>query len=139
MFFAGRARRRWWPTGPGEALSYVHATVGLGEFGDAFALGALTFARVMVLLVVATVIWVPVGVWIGMNPRVSRFAQPIVQVLAGFPANFLFPFATAVFVALGISLDFGAVAADGAGRAVVHPVQRHRRRLRRSRPTCARR
>jgi NitT/TauT family transport system permease protein len=95
--------------GAWEAFGYVHATTGLGEFGYAFALGAATFARVIFLTAVATVVWVPVGVWIGMNPKVTRFAQPVVQVLASFPANFLFPFATAIFIAWHIPLDFGAV------------------------------
>jgi NitT/TauT family transport system permease protein len=95
--------------GAWEALGYVRATTGLGEFGYAFALGAATFARVIVLTIVATVVWVPVGVWIGMNPKVTRFAQPVVQVLAGFPANFLFPFATVIFLAWHISLNVGAV------------------------------
>ncbi len=95
--------------GAWKAFGYVRTTVGLAEFGHALALGAATFTRVIVLLVVATVVWVPVGVWIGMNPKVTRFAQPVVQVLASFPANFVFPFATAAFVALGISLNFGAV------------------------------
>ena len=93
----------------------------------------------MVLLARRHVIWVPIGVWIGMNPKVTRFAQPIVQVLACFPANFLFPFATVVFVARHIRLNFGGDPADGARRAVVHPVQRHRRRLRDPLATCARR
>jgi len=48
-------------------------------------------------------------VWIGMNPRVSRLAQPVVQVLASFPANFLFPFAVAVFIAAGVSLNIGGI------------------------------
>jgi NitT/TauT family transport system permease protein len=95
--------------GAWEALGYVRATTGLGEFGYAFALGAATFARVMFLTAVATVVWVPIGVWVGMNPKVTRFAQPVVQVLASFPANFLFPFATAVFIAWHVPLDFGAV------------------------------
>jgi NitT/TauT family transport system permease protein len=95
--------------GAAQALGYVHAHTGLGEFGYAFALGAATFARVMFLVAVATVIWVPIGVWIGMSPKVTRFAQPIVQILAGFPANFLFPFATVVFVAWHIPLDLGSV------------------------------
>ena len=46
----------------------------------------------------SALIWTPVGVWIGMNPRVSRLAQPIVQVASSFPANFLFPFVTIVFM-----------------------------------------
>ncbi|QHC22591.1 ABC transporter permease subunit [Streptomyces sp. GS7] len=95
--------------GAWKAFAYVHSTVGLGEFGHALALGAATFGRVVVLTVAATLVWVPVGVWIGMNPKVTRFAQPVVQVLASFPANLLFPFATAAFVALGISLNAGAV------------------------------
>ncbi|MEZ0067972.1 NitT/TauT family transport system permease protein [Streptacidiphilus sp. MAP12-20] len=95
--------------GAWQALRYVQSTVGLAEFGHALALGGATFGRVLVLLAFATVIWVPIGVWIGMDPKVTRFAQPIVQVLASFPANFIFPFATAAFVALGISLNIGAI------------------------------
>jgi NitT/TauT family transport system permease protein len=92
-----------------RALDYVHIHTGLGAFGHAFVLGAATFSRVVVVLIIATIVWVPVGVWIGMNPRVSRVAQPVVQVLASFPANFIFPFAVAFFVATGISLNFGGV------------------------------
>ncbi|MGD3106136.1 ABC transporter permease [Streptomyces sp. YGL11-2] len=95
--------------GAWKAFGYVHSTVGLGEFGHALALGAATFGRVVVLTAVATLVWVPIGVWIGMNPKVTRFAQPVVQVLASFPANLLFPFATVAFVVLGISLNAGAV------------------------------
>ena len=51
----------------------------------------------------------PIGVWIGLNPRVSRLAQPVVQVLASFPANFLFPFITAILVATGVSLNWGGI------------------------------
>ena len=92
-----------------EALSYIDRNVGFGQFGTAFGDGALTFLRVIVVLIVSTVIWVPVGVWIGMNPRVSRLAQPIVQVAASFPANFLYPFLMALFIALGIGLDYGGI------------------------------
>ncbi|WP_331743708.1 ABC transporter permease subunit [Kitasatospora sp. NBC_01300] len=95
--------------GAWKAFAYVRSTVGLAEFGHALALGAATFSRVVILIAFATVVWVPIGVWIGMNPRVTRFAQPVVQVLASFPANFVFPFATAAFVALGISLNVGAI------------------------------
>jgi NitT/TauT family transport system permease protein len=95
--------------GAWKALAFVRARTGLGAFGPAFVDGAATFGRVVALLLVASVIWVPVGVWIGMNPRVSRLAQPIVQVLASFPANFLFPFATAIFVAIDLSLNIGGI------------------------------
>jgi hypothetical protein len=93
------------------------------EVGHALLLGLVTFGRVVALVVVATVIWVPVGVWIGMNPRVARLAQPVVQVLASFPANFLFPLVTAMLVATGDQPELGRDPADGPGRPVVHPVQ----------------
>ena len=83
--------------------------IALGQFGPAFLYGLATFGRVVVLLIVASIIWVPIGVWIGMNPRVNRLAQPVVQVLASFPANFLFPFAAAFFVATGLSLNIGGI------------------------------
>ncbi|MBC3760588.1 ABC transporter permease [Quadrisphaera oryzae] len=90
-------------------LRYISAHTGLGEFGTAAWLGLLTFGRVLVLLVVSTAVWVPVGVWIGLDPRVTRIAQPVVQVLASFPANFLFPFATLALISTGVSLDWGGI------------------------------
>jgi NitT/TauT family transport system permease protein len=82
---------------------------GIGVLGHALGLGFLTFGRVVVVVTVSSAIWVPVGVWIGFNPRVAQFLQPVVQVLASFPANFIFPFAIVVFLDLGISLNFGAI------------------------------
>lgn len=63
-------------------------------------LGGLTLIRVMVLIALASLIWVPVGVWIGMRPRAAQIAQPIVQFLASFPANLLFPLAVSAIVVL---------------------------------------
>jgi NitT/TauT family transport system permease protein len=54
-------------------------------------MGAYTLIRVMVLMAVAALIWVPIGVWIGLRPKATRIAQPIAQFLAAFPANLLFP------------------------------------------------
>ncbi|GAA3094355.1 NitT/TauT family transport system permease protein [Kribbella aluminosa] len=90
-------------------LVYVDHGTGLGAFGHAFALGLVTFGRVIVLVVFGSLVWVPIGVWIGMNPRVSRFAQPVVQVLASFPANFLFPLFTLLLIRTGISLNVGGI------------------------------
>jgi NitT/TauT family transport system permease protein len=49
--------------------------------------------RVFVLIILASLIWVPIGVRVGLNPRVAEFAQPIAQFLASFPANLVFPLA----------------------------------------------
>lgn len=82
---------------------------GLGEVGHVLLLGLATMARVAVVMLVATVVWVPIGVIIGLNPALSRALQPLIQVCASFPANFLFPLVTAVFVAGNIPLDVGGV------------------------------
>ena len=92
-----------------RALAYFHAKDLFGQFPHCFALGAITFSRVVVLVIGATLVWVPVGVKIGMSPRLARYAQPIVQVAASFPAIFVFPLAIIVFQKFGISLDFGGI------------------------------
>ena len=90
-------------------LDFILREIGLDEVIQAVLMGFVTFLRVLVLLVVSTVIWVPVGVAIGFNPRLSQLAQPVVQFLASFPANFLFPFATLFFIHAGIELNWGGI------------------------------
>lgn len=78
-------------------LRFVHAEVGWAEVGHVFLLGAYTLARVLVLIALAALVWVPLGVWIGLNPRWAGRLQAVAQFLAAFPANLLFP-----LVVLGI-------------------------------------
>lgn len=70
---------------------YIHAHVDAGEVGWVFVLGAITAIRVLVLIALASLIWVPIGVAIGLHPRLADRVQPIVQFLAAFPANLFFP------------------------------------------------
>ncbi len=93
----------------GLAIHFVFAKVGLREAGHAAFLGLLTAARVIFLLIFSTLVWTPIGVAIGFSPRLSRLMQPLVQLLASFPANFIFPFATLFFIRANISLDYGSV------------------------------
>ncbi|GCE45800.1 NitT/TauT family transport system permease protein [Thermosporothrix hazakensis] len=67
--------------------------VAIAEIGEAIGLGLLTMLRVAVMIVIAALIWVPVGVWIGLRPRLAQSIQPLAQFLAAFPANLLFPLA----------------------------------------------
>ncbi|MFG3282294.1 ABC transporter permease [Streptomyces sp. NPDC048111] len=88
---------------------YLRDETGLGVFGEPLLLGLATLARVVVLVAAATVVWVPIGVKIGFSPRLTRIAQPAVQVLASFPANFLFPLAVWFFLKTGLSIDIGGI------------------------------
>ncbi len=92
-----------------SGVRFVLSEVTPAEVGRTALLGLATFGRTVVLLVIATIVWTPIGVAIGFNPRLARIAQPIVQVLASFPANFLFPFATAAFIYFGVSLNWGGI------------------------------
>jgi NitT/TauT family transport system permease protein len=69
------------------------------DVGVTVLLGFATLARVVVLIAVATLIWVPIGVWVGTRPRAALFVQPVAQFLAAFPANLLFPIVVSGIVA----------------------------------------
>ncbi|MBN3725470.1 ABC transporter permease [Burkholderia sp. Ac-20379] len=74
-----------------RVVSFVATGVTWGEVGHVFLLGLATLLRVVLLIAVASVIWVPIGVWIGLRPALAEKVQPIAQFLAAFPANLLFP------------------------------------------------
>jgi NitT/TauT family transport system permease protein len=84
-------------------VDYVHANLGIGDVVGAFGLGFLTLARVVILIAIASMIWVPVGVWIGLRPSVAERAQPVAQFLAAFPANVLFPVVVLAIVSLRLN------------------------------------
>jgi NitT/TauT family transport system permease protein len=73
-------------------VAYVRAELGLADLLEAGWAGLLTMIRVLVLIAIASVIWVPIGVWIGLRPWAAERVQPVAQFLAAFPANVLFPF-----------------------------------------------
>ena len=77
---------------------FVHTEVGYGEIGHVFLLGLWTALRVAALIVLASLAWVPIGVWIGLRPRLAQRAQPAAVFLASFPANLLFPLAVTAII-----------------------------------------
>lgn len=77
---------------------FISAEVGWGEVLHVVLLGSATLARVIVLIALAALVWVPIGVWIGLRPRVARRVQPIIQFLAAFPANLFFPIVVSTIV-----------------------------------------
>jgi NitT/TauT family transport system permease protein len=84
---------------------YARATIGPDDVLKALGYGAITLLRVIVLIAIASVIWVPIGVWIGLRPWAAERAQPIAQFLAAFPANVLFPIAVVAIVSLRLNPD----------------------------------
>ncbi len=74
-----------------QLVLYVSASLSLHEVGHVLLLGCYTLARVLAMIVLASLVWVPVGVWIGLRPVWARRAQPVAQFMAAFPANLFFP------------------------------------------------
>ncbi len=74
-----------------KIVAFVSAELQWRDVFQAVSLGLITLARVVVLIALATLVWVPIGVWLGLRPVWARRAQPLAQFLAAFPANLLFP------------------------------------------------
>ena len=68
------------------------------DIGTTFGQGAITMLRVFVLILIASLLWVPIGVYVGLRPEVARIVQPLAQFMAAFPTNLLFPVAVMCIV-----------------------------------------
>jgi NitT/TauT family transport system permease protein len=86
-----------------QILHFVVEGIALRDVGTAVLLGFATLLRVVVLIAIASIIWVPIGVWVGTRPRVANLVQPVAQFLAAFPANLLFPIVVSAIVAWKLS------------------------------------
>lgn len=72
-------------------IRYILANITINELLHVFVLGLYTAARVFAVVIISTIIWVPLGVWIGLRPQLAGMVQPVAQFLAAFPMNVLFP------------------------------------------------
>ena len=88
-----------------ETAVFVAATLSLRDLGETIGLTLVTMVRVVVLLGLATVFWVPIGVWVGLRPRIAERVQPLAQFLAAFPANVVFPIAVIGILAFHLNPD----------------------------------
>ncbi|PLY99940.1 sulfonate ABC transporter permease, partial [Burkholderia sp. WAC0059] len=88
-----------------RVVSYVRTGVSLDEVGHVFVLGFITLARVVLLIAISSVIWVPLGVLIGLRPALAGRIQPLAQFLAAFPANLMFPVFVIVIVRFHLNPD----------------------------------
>jgi len=88
-----------------KVVVYLAATLDLSDVSTVIGVGLITLARVVVLITLATLIWVPIGVWIGLRPKVAEKIQPLAQFLAAFPANLAFPAFVVLIVHFGLSAN----------------------------------
>ncbi|RQS87642.1 ABC transporter permease [Burkholderia contaminans] len=88
-----------------RVVTFVATGVTMGEVGRVLVLGLITLLRVLILIAIASVIWVPLGVLIGLRPALAEKIQPLAQFLAAFPANLLFPVFVIVIVHFHLNAD----------------------------------
>jgi NitT/TauT family transport system permease protein len=89
--------------GVAVTVLYIRRTLGWADVAEVFGGGFATLVRVAVLVALASLIWVPIGVWVGLRPGIAQKVQPLAQFLAAFPANVLFPIVVIAIVATGAS------------------------------------
>jgi len=97
VLFAGYAAWRIWQFAS-EHFIWIEVARALG-------LGFLTMLRVVILIAIASAIWTPIGIYVGLRPKLTAIVQPVAQFLAAFPANLLFPVAVSVIVAFNLNPD----------------------------------
>ncbi len=74
-----------------KIVTFCATELSFTDLPEVLGLGLITMLRVIVMMVLASLVWVPIGVWLGLRPNWARRAQPVAQFLAAFPANLLFP------------------------------------------------
>ena len=74
-----------------------------------FYFGLCTAFLVLAALIISTVVWVPISVWIGLRPRVARVAQGVLQFLAAFPAYLLFPLFVLLIVHFNLNVQIWVI------------------------------
>lgn len=70
----------------------------LNECVTVFYFGFLTLLRIVAMLTISIIIWVPIGVWIGLKKQAPKICLPIIQVLAAFPVNLIYPLMTLLII-----------------------------------------
>ena len=88
-----------------RVVTFVAPAISWEEASTVLRLGAYTLLRVTLLILIASLVWVPIGVSIGLRPRLAEKIQPLAQFLAAFPANLLFPLFVIVILRFDLNPD----------------------------------
>jgi len=90
-------------------IGYLAARLGWADLWRCAELFGLTFLRVCAAVLLGSLLWLPIGVWVGLRPRWARRVQPLAQILAAFPANLLFPVVVVMILRFHQSSELWAI------------------------------
>ncbi len=86
-------------------FKYILFMFPLKELVYVLFLGLCTATRVIILIILSSIIWIPIGVWIGLRPSFAQKTQPIIQFLAAFPANLFYPLFVILIVKYHLNVE----------------------------------
>ncbi len=86
-------------------LRFILASLKWSDMLAVMGLGAVTGARVIISIVLSSLVWIPVGVWVGLRPRLAQKVQPIIQFAAAFPANLFYPLFVIAIVTFHLNVE----------------------------------
>lgn len=86
-------------------MEFILAKLKVRDILHVMVLGAATGTRVIVLIILSSLVWIPVGVWIGLRPKIAQKIQPVIQFVAAFPANLFYPLFVIAIVRFHLSVE----------------------------------
>lgn len=86
-------------------IHFIFQNVPLHSIWHVFYLGIITSIRVFFLIAIVSLIWVPIGVWVGLRPNIAQAVQPVAQFLAAFPVNLLYPLVVIIIVTYHLNVN----------------------------------
>jgi len=84
---------------------FIFSEITWNEVQHVVFLGFCTGLRVLILILISSLIWAPIGIWIGLNRQLTQLVQPFIQFLAAFPANLFFPIITLLIVRFQLNVN----------------------------------
>lgn len=84
---------------------FIYDKVTLSEVIEVFGLGLITATKIAVMVVLVSLLWVPIGVWVGLRPRTATFIQLIAQIFASFPANLIYPVLYMIIISFDLDIN----------------------------------
>ena len=88
-----------------EAFLFISPTITLHDVKHVALLGLATASRVIILIILSSLLWIPVGVWIGLRPKWVQTVQPLIQLAAAFPANLFYPLFVIAIVTFKLNVE----------------------------------
>ncbi len=86
-------------------FDFINDHISLNEILWVILLGLITGTKIFVLVIICSLFWLPAGVYIGSKPKLSKYLQPIIQFLAAFPANLIYPLLVVVIVKYSFNIE----------------------------------